>query len=226
MQSEKTAQSLIYLFYMARNINPKCKQCRRIGEKLFLKGERCNTSKCAIVKRNYVPGLHGPKGMKGKQSSYGLQLAEKQKAKKQYHLMEKQFRLTFNRAVAKTGDRGENFLRLLEKRLDNVIYRAGFARSRSEARQIVLHRHFEVNERRISIPSYEVKTGDIIKLSIRGRKAKIFSGLSQSLKKHQAPAWLNLEPENSMVKVLNDPSKDDLANLNINVHVIVEHYSK
>jgi small subunit ribosomal protein S4 len=148
---------------MGRNLEPKCKQCRRLGEKLFLKGDRCSTAKCGMVKRNFAPGFHGPKGRK-RLSDYGLQLAEKQKAKKFYNLMEKQFRATFVVAQKKTGDAGKNFFRLLEMRLDNVVYRLGLAASRTQARQLVNHGHFTVNARKASTPSFVVKVGDVIAL--------------------------------------------------------------
>ena len=149
---------------MGRDLDPKCKQCRRLGEKLMLKGERCFSSRCAMVKRNYPPGFHGVKGSKHRHSDYSLQLAEKQKAKKQYHLLEKQFKLTFEKASKQPDNTGENLLRLLEMRLDNAVYRLGFASSRSQARQLVNHGHIQVNNRKVNIPSCQIKVGDIIKI--------------------------------------------------------------
>ena len=140
---------------MGRNIENKCEQCRRSGEKLFLKGDRCYTPKCAIIKRNYAPGFHGPKGRK-RLSDYGTQLAEKQKAKKFYGMSEKQFRLTFEKASKKSGDAGKNFLRALEMRLDNTVYRLGWGISRAAARQLVNHGHFTVNGRKTDIASFVV----------------------------------------------------------------------
>ena len=157
---------------MGRNIDNKCKQCRRVGEKLFLKGERCFSPKCAMVKRNYVPGFHGPKGRK-RLSDYGTQLAEKQKAKKYYGLSEKQFHLTFDKAFKKQGDAGKNFLKALESRLDNVIFRLGFAKSRAQARQLVNHGHFTVNEKKRTFLPILLKRGRLLKLKKPVRKILI-----------------------------------------------------
>ncbi|MDD5031584.1 MAG: 30S ribosomal protein S4 [Patescibacteria group bacterium] len=211
---------------MARNLDAKCKQCRRLGEKLFLKGERCNSPKCAMVKRNYPPGFHGQKGKK-RQSDYGMQLAEKQKAKKQYGLLEKQFKLTFLRAKRKPGDASENFLRTLELRLDNAIYRLGFAASRVQARQLASHGHIEVNGRKVSIPSYEVKEGDIIKIRERSKRYKFFRELPEKLtrQKDNVPGWLNLDIKELAGKVLHQPKTADIK-ANVNAQIIVEYYSK
>jgi len=157
---------------MGRNLDAKCKQCRRIGEKLFLKGERCDSPKCAMVKRNYPPGFHGQKGKK-RQSDYGLQLAEKQKAKKQYNLLEKQFKLTFSKAQKQTGDAGENLLKLLETRLDNVVFRLGIATSRTQARQFVGHGHIRVNDKKVDIPSFQVKQGDVVRVKSSSKNISI-----------------------------------------------------
>ncbi|MEI7498498.1 MAG: 30S ribosomal protein S4 [Candidatus Falkowbacteria bacterium] len=209
---------------MARNLDPKCKQCRRLGEKLFLKGERCNTVKCGMVKRNFPPGFHGAKG-RPRPTEYGLQLAEKQKAMKEYRILEKQLRLTFNKAKHVSGDLGENFLRLLEARLDNVIYRSGLTDSRDQARQLVNHGHFMVNNRKVSIPSFQVKTGDLITIRVSSKRAKPFVNLTDRMKKQKLPGWLNFDPETSATKVLHLPKKDDLAT-NINPYMIVEFYSR
>lgn len=209
---------------MARNLDPKCKQCRRIGEKLFLKGERCLSAKCGITKRNFPPGMHGGKG-RSRQTEYGTQLAEKQKAMKEYRMLEKQFRLTFLKAQAMTGNVGENFLKLLETRLDNTVYRLGFAPSRDNARQIVTHGHITVNNKKVNIPSYQMKTGDIIRVKEGSRRKKAFSKLAEDLKKAKLPSWLNLEKEETAGKVLHVPGKADLA-ANINAQMIVEYYSR
>lgn len=211
---------------MGKNLDPKCKQCRRIGEKLMLKGERCSSSKCAMVKKSYIPGFHGPKrrGM-ARKSDYGLQLTEKQKARKQYGLMEKQFKLTFNRASKKTGDIGENLLRLLELRLDNVIFKLGFADSRSEARQLVNHGHFEVNGKKVSIPSFQVKEGDTINIKKKSKTGKRFKNIGEKLKRVEAPGWLSLDKKEFLGKVLHEPKDKDLE-FNINTQMIVEFYSK
>lgn len=209
---------------MAKDLNPKCKQCRRAGEKLFLKGERCQTAKCAIIKRNYAPGFHGPK-QRRRLSDYGQQLAEKQKAKRQYNLLEKQFRLTFDTAKAKTGNVGENFLKSLEMRFDNVIYRLGFAKSRSQARQFINHGLFTINDRMVNIPSYMTKTGEEIKIKANKKNAKIFNNLGDSLKKQEVPGWLNLDTKEIKAKVLHQPSME-VIKPNFNIQMIVEYYSR
>ncbi|MFA4834358.1 MAG: 30S ribosomal protein S4 [Patescibacteria group bacterium] len=212
---------------MGRNLDAKCKQCRRLGEKLFLKGERCYLPKCAMVKRNYPPGFHGQKGNKRRQSDYGMQLAEKQKAKKQYNLLEKQFKLTFLKAKRKPGDASENLLRTLELRLDNTVYRLGFASSRTQARQLASHGHIEVNGRKVNIPSYEVKEGDIIRVRERSKKYKFFKELPDKLtrQKDSVPGWLNLDIKELAGKVLHEPKVGDIK-ANVNAQIIVEYYSK
>ena len=209
---------------MARNLVPKCKQCRRAGEKLFLKGERCNTAKCAIIKKNYPPGFHGPKGGKRK-SDYGMQLNEKQKAKRQYQLLEKQFRLTFDRASKKPGNSGDNFILMLETRLDNTIYRLGFAESRTKARQIVNHGHITINGKKVTIPSYQVRPGEVIGIKEKSKNSKLFKDFAEKAKNIKAPGWLNLEVKELTGKILHNPSIKDV-NTNINAQMIVEFYSK
>ncbi|MEA3463795.1 MAG: 30S ribosomal protein S4 [Patescibacteria group bacterium] len=208
---------------MAKNLGPKCKQCRREGEKLMLKGERCNSPKCAMVKKNYPPGIHGPK-RRGRQSDYSLQLREKQKTKRFYNLLEKQFKITFNKASKQKGDAGENLLKMLEIRLDNVIYRSGFAVSRNYARQLVSHGHFTVNDKKVNVPSYQVKTGDIIKIKSPSKKNKAFSNIEERLKKITAPGWLNIDTKELICKILHQPAKEDTEK--INTHMIVEFYSR
>jgi len=209
---------------MAKDINPKCKQCRRVGEKLFLKGERCQSIKCGIIKRNYPPGFHGPKGA-SRTTNFGMQLKEKQKAKKQYGLMEKQFKLSFAKAKKQKGNTGENFLKILESRLDNVIYRLGFASSRVQARQLVNHGHFTVNGRKVNIPSFIVKTGDIIKIKSNKIKSNYFRGIAETLKKKELPGWLNLEATEMSGKILHQPNVAEMKS-NFNVQMIIEFYSK
>ena len=212
---------------MGRNLDPKCKQCRRIGEKLMLKGERCSSTKCAMVKRNYPPGFHGAKTRR-RQSDYGLQLAEKQKAKKQYNILEKQFKLAFDKARKQTGNTGEILLTILEMRLDNTIYRLGFAPSRAQARQLVNHGHFSVNGRKVNIPSYAVKPGDIIKIRSKSKKYKFFQNLSEKLspdKKISIPGWLHLDAKELSGKILHKPAIADIQT-NINTQIIVEFYSR
>ena len=209
---------------LAKYIGPKCKLCRRAGEKLFLKGERCNSQNCAIVKRNYPPGFHGPKG-KGRLTDYGQQLNEKQKAKRQYNLLEKQFRLIFEKAKGKTGNTAETFIQLLETRLDNVIYRAGYATSRNQARQLVNHGLFTVNDRKADIPSFQLKSGDVVKIKSNKKNAKVFKDLKDKLKKAQVPGWINLNSEDLSIKVLHKPDVNAMQN-NFNVQMIVEFYSR
>lgn len=209
---------------MGRNLDPKCKQCRRVGEKMFLKGERCSGAKCALVKRNYPPGVHGGKG-RTRQTEYGLQLQEKQKAMKEYRLMEKQFKLTFLRAQQRTGNVADNFLSLLETRLDNTIYRLNFAPSRDMARQLITHGHITINDKKTAIPSYQVKTNDIIKIKAGSGRKKVFATLGESLKKAKIPSWLYLNVGEMSGKVLNQPSSKDLTS-NINSQMIVEFYSR
>jgi small subunit ribosomal protein S4 len=209
---------------MAKYIGAKCKLCRREGDKLMLKGERCSTAKCAIVKRNYPPGLHGPKG-RARQSGYNMQLREKQKAKRIYNLMEKQFALSFSKAIKQKGEAGENLMKILETRLDNVIYRLGFATSRAEARVLTNHGHFTVNDVKVNIPSFNVKTGDIIKIKKASRTSKKFANLPEKLKKVEIPGWLNLDVKDLSAKVLGQPTKENFES-KINSQMIVEFYSK
>jgi small subunit ribosomal protein S4 len=209
-----------------KNIDPKCKQCRRIGEKLFFKGERCLSAKCGITRRNYIPGFHGPKA-KGapRRSDYGMQLIEKQKAKKQYLLNEKQFRILFEIAAKKRGNTEELLLQLLELRLDNVVYRSGIGASRSESRQLVNHGHFTVNGKKVTIPSYKVKQGDIIKLKDKSKRSKKFANLEAKMKKGEVPGWLNVNAEDLSVKVLHQPAAKDIR-VNFTPQIIVEFYSR
>lgn len=209
---------------MGRNIDSKCAQCRRSGEKLFLKGERCSSPKCAIIKRNYPPGFHGLKGRR-RLSDYGLQLAEKQKARKFYGMFEKQFRLTFAKASKKSGDAGKNFLRALEMRLDNVIYRLGWASSRAAARQLVNHGHFTVNGKKTDIASFSVKEGQIIKPRKSSQSTPYFKKITEYTKKANRPSWLNFDVTDLSAKVLHEPADADLPQ-NLNVQVIIEYYSK
>ena len=209
---------------MGRNLDSSCKQCRRVGEKLFLKGERCTGPKCGIVKRNFAPGFHGPKGKK-RLSDYGLQLQEKQKAKKYYGMLEKQFHLTFVKASTKKGDAGVNFLKALESRLDNVIFRLGWATSRSQARQLVTHGHFTINGRKTDIPSFVVKVGQVLKVKKSSESSKYFRNLGDRVKKADRPSWLNFDVADSSAKALHEPKEADLPQ-NFNVKMIIEYYSK
>lgn len=210
---------------MATNLDAQCKQCRRAGEKLFLKGERCSSPKCAMVKRATPPGFHGStnKGHR-RLSDYGQQLAEKQKVRRYYNVMEKQFRITFDKAKKKTGDAGKNFLKMLEMRLDNTVYRLGFAVSRFEARQVVSHGHLLVNGKKVDIPSYQVKEGDVISIRERSLKNAFFKK-SLARKVDERPSWLNWNDAEKKAKVLHEPADTDLP-ANFNVQVIIEFYSK
>lgn len=210
---------------MAKNLDTKCKQCRRVGEKLFLRGERCSGPKCALVKRNYPPGFHGPKAGRKRLSGYGLQLAEKQKARKYYQILEKQFRLTFEKAQKKVGDAGENFIKLLEMRLDNTVFRLGLAKSRATARQLVSHGHITVNNRKAGIPSHTVKVGDVISVKKSSLAKPYFRNIKEQIKKSDLPAWLNWEANDFQAKVLHEPKDKDLET-GFNVQMIIEYYSK
>jgi len=208
---------------MARYTDASCKLCRREGQKLFLKGERCYTNKCAIGRRPYAPGQHG--AQRKKLSEYGIQLREKQKAKRFYGLLESQFRKYFEIANRKKGVTGENLLRLLETRLDNVVYRMGFGTTRAEARQLVTHGHFNVNGKRLNIPSYIVKVGDTIEVNENGRKSVRFKEILDVTGAKVVPKWLEVDQENLKGKVVALPERDDI-DINIQEHLIVELYSK
>ena len=206
---------------MARMLGPKCKQCRRENMKLFLKGERCLTEKCAIERRSYPPGEHGRGRIK--QSEYLLQLREKQKARRYYGLLETQFRNYYAKATRQGGVTGDNLLRMLETRLDNVIYRLGFAASRSQARQLVRHGHFSVNGRRVNIPSYQVKPDDVMTLKAGSTAAQIVRDATD-LTAAVAP-WLQADHEGLTGKVLKWPERDEI-DTPVQEQLIVELYSK
>lgn len=209
---------------MARYTGPKCRQCRRAGEKLFLKGERCESAKCAVTKKNYPPGSHGS-ARRRRSSEYGLQLQEKQKAKRIYGVLENQFRNYFLKSEKKKGNTGEELLKALESRFDNVIYQAGFATSRNKARQMALHNHFKINGKKVNIPSYAVKEKDIISVSPAGEKSKSLANISERLKRHTPPAWINVDGAKKEIHVLKLPERDQI-DTNINEHLIVEFYSR
>lgn len=208
---------------MARYIGPSCRLCRRENTELFLKGDRCYTDKCAIKRRNYPPGQHGQG--RSKISDYGLQLREKQKVKRLYGLLEKQFRGYFVRAERTKGVTGANLLLLLERRLDNVIYRFGFASSRAEARQLVRHGHFALNGRKATIPSMQVKVGDQIELREKSRTITIINEALDAVVRRGVPQWLELDRDafKGIVKVL--PVREDITT-QIQEQLIVELYSK
>lgn len=208
---------------MARNLKVKCAQCRRAGEKLFLKGDKCSGPKCTILKRNFPPGMHGPDQRHAKMSSYGKQLKEKQKVKRIYGILERQFANYVAEASKKTGDTSKILLNYLEARLDNVIYRLGLAKSRTLARQVVAHGHIIVNGKKVDIPSYRVRVGETVGLSEKGKGKKGFENMEEKLAKVEAPSWLGLEAKTASAKVLNSPS---LENPNFNAKAIIEFYSR
>ena len=210
---------------MARYTGAVCRQCRRENQKLFLKGDRCYTDKCSLERRGYVPGMHGNARNK-KLSEYGLQLREKQKAKRYYGVLESQFRDYFEMANKKAGMTGENLLSILETRLDNVVYRLGFAMSRAEARQLVLHGHFTVNGKKVNIPSYQVKAGDVIEVRESSRSSAKFAKLTGAEAPVVAlPAWLNRETGSLKGVVAKLPERSDI-DYEVAEHLIVELYSK
>src|SRR5215218_38696 len=206
---------------MARDLGPKCRVCRREGMKLFLKGERCLTEKCAVERRSYPPGEHGRGRIK--QSEYLIQLREKQKARRYYGLLERQFRTYYDKATQRSGVTGENLLRMLETRLDNVVYRLGFAASRAQARQLVRHGHFQVNGRRVNIPSYQVRPDDVI-TAAEGSSAEQVIRDATDLTASVAP-WLQADHEALTGKVLKFPERSEI-DTPVQEQLIVELYSK
>lgn len=211
---------------MARYYGPVCRLCRREGEKLFLKGERCFSPKCAFERRSYAPGMHGRQAQyRRKESDYSLQLRAKQKARRIYGIYERQFRRYFREAQRQKGLTGANLLILLESRLDNVVYRLRFSSSRAQARQLVRHGHFDVNGRKTNIPSYLVKPGNIIAVREISRGNMYFKEVSQILDDDRIPAWLSLDPTNLTGKVVDLPSRDDI-DVSLNEQLIVEYYSR
>ncbi|AEB74936.1 30S ribosomal protein S4 [Clostridium botulinum] len=206
---------------MARYIGATCRLCRREGMKLFLKGDRCYTDKCAFARRSYAPGQHG-QGRK-KLSNYGVQLREKQKARRIYGILEAQFRKYYEKAETMRGITGENLLRLLEMRLDNVVYRLGFGSSRSEARQLVTHGHFLVNGKKVDIASFKVSAGDVITVREKSRGTEKFKTFAENPK--TLPAWLQGNVENFEGKVIAEPTRTDI-DVPVNETLIVELYSK
>ena len=210
---------------MARDLSPKCRQCRREGSKLFLKGEKCFASSCPMIKRNYPPGVHGPSKKISRLSGYGKQLREKQAAKRSYRLLEKQFRNYYIKASQKAGDTSENFIQLLEIRLDNIVYRLGLADSRDSARQLITHGHFTVNDKKVSIPSYQVKVGQIIGYNKKSLESPTIKERLSKLAKVQVPGWLSLEPEEAKGQMVSVPKKDEL-NLPFDLTLIIEYYSR
>lgn len=211
---------------MANYTDAVCKLCRREGQKLFLKGERCLTPKCAIERRNYPPGEHGKKAtFRRKVSEYGMQLREKQKARRIYGVMERQFRRYFRDASRRTGMTGATLLAILESRLDNVVYRLGFADSRPQARQLVRHGHFDVNGRKTNIPSYLVRAGDVISVHGSSKDATYFKDRIQIMDPSRVPAWLSVDVAAMSGRVESEPGREDIE-IPLNEQLIVEYYSR
>lgn len=206
---------------MSRYTDANCKLCRREGQKLFLKGERCYSTKCALEKRNYAPGQHGQ--ARKKQSDYGNQLREKQKAKRFYGVQETQFRNMFDKAAKKSGKTGDNLLIMLETRLDNAVFRLGFAASRKEARQLVTHGHFTINGKKANIPSMEVKAGDVIAVKSRSQQSPKFKEIKEM--QITVPQWMDVDVNKLEGKILALPTREQI-DTPIAEHLIVELYSK
>ncbi len=209
---------------MARNLDPKCRQCRREGEKLFLKGEKCFTEKCAVERRNYPPGQHGQK-KNTRLSDYGVQLREKQKLRRTYGVLELQFRQVYKEADRRRGITGENLLQLLESRLDNVTYRMGFGASRAESRQVVRHNSILVNGKRVNIPSYLVKPGDVVSVREKSREQLRIKAALQAAEQRGFPEWVNVNAKEMTGTFKAVPIRAELP-ATINEHLVVELYSK
>lgn len=208
---------------MARYLGSVCRLCRRENQKLFLKGDRCNTDKCAFERRGYPPGQHGQGRIKF--SEYGLQLREKQKIKRIYGLVEKQFRNLFDSAERAKGITGTNLLTMLERRLDNVAYRAGFANSRAEARQLIRHGHFSVNGRRVNVPSFLVNKDDLIEVREKSRGVTRIAGALEAVKRREIPQWIELDSSGMKSRVRDLPARDDIT-APMEERMVVELYSK
>ena len=208
---------------MARYTGPVCRLCRREGMKLYLKWDRCYSEKCSVDRRNYPPGQKA-QGRK-KVTEYGLQLREKQRARRIYGVLERQFSRYFDIAERQQGITGENLLRLLERRLDNVVYRLGFARSRAEARQLVRHGHFTVNDKKVNIPSFLVRSGDEIAVSEKSRELPLFVEIIEAAAQKTPPVWLEVDLEKMRWRVLGLPNREDI-DVPIQEHLIVELYSR
>src|SRR2546428_7484054 len=209
---------------MAVYHDAKCRLCRRAGMKLFLKGARCSSDKCAIERRAYAPGEHG-KSRRVKETDYGTQLREKQKARRMYGVLERQFRNYFEKASRAKGVTGEVLLQMLERRLDNVVFRLGFANNRAQARQLVRHRHFRVNGRKVDVPSFLLRVGDTVQVREKRRKLTVIHGALESRKGQSSPEWLEISADTMTGRVLSIPARDSITTP-INEQLIVELYSK
>jgi len=212
---------------MAKYLGPVCRLCRREGEKLYLKGSRCLTPKCAFERRPYAPGAHGKEGQmkRNRTSDYATQLREKQKARRVYGVLETQFHRYYEQAIRSRGLTGEVMLQLLETRLDNVVYRLGFAENRAQARVLVSHGHFNVNGRRTDVPSMIVKPGDVVEVREGSRGRTYFKALADQAESRNTPNWLNRDATHLSGKVLQVPSRQDI-DANLNEQLIVEYYSR
>ena len=210
---------------MAKYTGPACRLCRREGTKLFLKGDRCFSDKCSVARRAQAPGQHCVGTGRKRFKEYGIQLRENQKAKRYYGILEKQFKNYFVKADKKEGQTGENLLTMIERRLDNVVYRMGMADSRREARQLVCHGHFRVNGRKVDIPSYITKKGDVITLREQSRKSARIKMLVENISARSVPAWITMDKENIQATINALPTKTDI-DFPIEEHLIVELYSK
>lgn len=205
-------------------LDSKCKKCRRVGQKLFLKGERCFSQKCAMIRKPYIPGLHGKSRRKGI-SEYGQQLIEKQKVRHVYGISEKQFKNYFKKIVGQKGNKEELLVNKLESRLDNIVFRLGWAQSRALARQLVNHGHILVNQRKVDIPSYQVKKGDVIQIKEKSKKLIPFRDLKTTLKKYEVPAWLSLDKQKLIGKIINQLKTADIGKVG-EIGMIIEYYSR
>jgi small subunit ribosomal protein S4 len=211
---------------MARYTGAVCRLCRREGMKLFLKGERCHTDKCAVEKRNFVPGQHGRDRRPKKIVGYGLQLREKQKARRIYGVLEQQFRNNFKKAAHMKGITGENMLAMLERRLDNVIYRMGFGTSRAQSRQIVRHGHIQVNGRKVNIPSFLVKPNDLVEVREKSKQNPTILAARDATAHAPCPNWMEVDREALKGRIIGTPKREELVQIQLNEQLIVELYSK
>ena len=211
---------------MANTIDAKCRKCRRAGEKLFLKGDRCYGAKCGVVRKSYAPGAHGKKMKRGNTSEYGTQLAVKQKIKRIYGVLERQFRKHFEEVRGKKGITGDLLLQRLELRLDNVVYRMGLASSRRQARQIVSHGLIAVNGKKLDIPSYRVRVGETIGINASKKEKNYFKNLEQSIKnKKDFPSWISFDAGKLEGKITGEPKREEMG-INLDAQVVVEYYSR
>jgi len=208
---------------MARYTGPVCRLCRRAGEKLFLKGDKCYSDKCPVERRTYPPGQHGQ--TRRKTSDYGVHLQEKQKLRRIYGVLERQFERYYEMAAKTKGVTGDTLLQILERRLDNVVYRLGFGASRPQARQLVMHGHVAVNGRKVDIPSYLVKPGDVISIRERSREMDLIKANLEAAQQRGVPGWLSLSPETYSGEVLDLPRRDQI-DVDVQEHLVVEFYSR